>query len=223
MKILVIISLIVFSFSVTSMEQPKQRKRRSELESLTNQETTIDKFVCDYGCGYVSSYKAVQAHERKEHIKKQNIQDTSTHTDETLDIPHEKKTTLLPVLPEKKIIPIPDQPYQFKPFDRDVLTAEDRRQLTLAPFIAVQTIHERNEQRKQSKLEKEKKEKANCNIPTSWTCSECSKSFIAKNRYFCHLIMIHNYQFPAYAKDKAYLKRIERLMNTPSNEPVIID
>lgn len=224
MKIIVIISLIFFSFSVTSMEQPKQRKRRSELESLTNQETIVDKFVCEYGCGYVASYRAVQAHERNEHkIKKQLIPQTSTHTDDTLDIPLEKKPTLLPSSPVKKIEPIPDQPYRVKQFDRDMLTAEDRRQLTLAPFIAIQTIHERNEQKKRVRLEKQKKEKEDHNIQSSWTCEKCGTLFEKKNRYFVHLMIIHNYQFPAYAKDKAYLKRIERLMDTPCNEPVIID
>lgn len=260
MKIVLIVSLSFFSLILISMEPLKSRKRRTELESLVGQETSVDKFLCVYNCGYVNTYKAVQAHERTEHgvykVKKRAVeqaaamcnatevsalapqkavvnydsvkQETNLNSTASMILsetmkyaPVEKEPTMQPPTPEKKIVLIPDTPFRVRSFDRHVFTAEDSIQMSLAPLIMLQTMYERNSEKRQSRLKKQ--EKADDNIPTSWNCPICFITFEAKNRYFCHLIMMHNYQFPEYAKDKAYFKRIQRLMDTPYNEPLVID
>lgn len=256
MKIIVIISLVFFSFSVTSMEQPKQRKRRSELENLTEQETIIGKFLCEYeGCNYVGTYKTVQSHERSEHgiyktkktkvepedltdkineLKKQDeanydlvTQDTKQAVREAIADAKspsvEKEPTMQPQTPEKKLEYIPDQPHQFRPFNHHALTSEDSRLMTLAPFVMMQTVYERNHEKKQARLQKLEQEKKDYNIPSSWKCQMCGKSFEKKNTYWVHLMMMHNCQFPTIENDKAHKERIQRLIHAPSDEIVTID
>lgn len=209
-----------FSFTLTSMEQPVTRKRRSELENLIEKETTVDKFLCEYGCGYVGTYKTVQGHERTAHgiykTKKLATEQPVVTAYDTTELPVETKPTMQPSTPEKKCEHIPDQPYRVKPFDRHALSSEDSRTLTLAPFIMIQTYYERNAQKKKAALEKYEKEKAEYSAQTSWTCKECSKAFEKKNRYISHLIMYHNYQFPNYKINEANVLRYMTVSNASS-------
>lgn len=263
MNIVAILILTLFSLniismeqSVTSVERRAPRRRRSELESLTDKETMIGKFVCEHqGCGYVGTYKTVQGHERSEHgiykkkpkaeseditdkideFKKQVEVNYDSVTQDSKQImlqamaqaqstPIEKEPTMQPPSPEKKIVPIPDQPHRFRPFDRHLLTPEDSRMMTLDPFVLMQTYYKRNAEKKETKLKKLKQEKEDYKIPSSWKCPEkkCGITFENKNRYFSHLIMYHGYEFPSYENVKAHHQRIN-LINAPSDEFVIID